>query len=353
MNKQIDFVWASTKERTSLLPLYEKALSFGWDTNFIKVKKPWFFKPSKPYRSVSALIVISHDMALSRLQKKGWKGEYIYIEHGLSPVKYYTYKYNFFHASSLLFYPGTIFKRKMDAINPEFKVGLLGGYPKCDELVSMKPDKSSLIEYYDLDKTQPIILFAPSWGAKLGAGITNVSHLKDIPNVVVAPHPSEYKLADQYGVKLPPKAGNINELLHLADIVISDVSSIVAEAALIGKTTVQLELPDYPGCFPSPEKRKSGIWIDEEVIRKEENETDREKRPFKIPYIDDDWCFGYSCKPKDLKMTVEEALVAPDRHKELAARKAEESCYKCDGNISERILKMIEKYSDNGKYIQL
>ena len=56
----------------------------------------------------------------------GWKGKYIYIEHGLSPMKYYTYKYSFFHKADLLFYPGEIFKRKMEAINPQFKNGLLG-----------------------------------------------------------------------------------------------------------------------------------------------------------------------------------------------------------------------------------
>ena len=28
---------------------------------------------------------------------KLWQGKYIYIEHGLGAMKYYTYKYSFFH----------------------------------------------------------------------------------------------------------------------------------------------------------------------------------------------------------------------------------------------------------------
>ena len=43
----------------------------------------------------------------------------------------------------------------------------------------------------------------------------------------------------------------MNNLLHLSDIVISDISSIILEAALIKKNTIQLILESYPGTFPN------------------------------------------------------------------------------------------------------
>ena len=55
-------------------------------------------------------IVISHNEQLNRDKKMGWNGCYIYVEHGLGPMKYYTYKYPFFHSADLLFYPGEVFK---------------------------------------------------------------------------------------------------------------------------------------------------------------------------------------------------------------------------------------------------
>ena len=117
---QIDFVWSTQKGMSSLYPLYKMALSQGWDSNLYKVKKQWFLN-CKLVKSLSKLIVIAYDQPLYRLRKSGWDGKYIYIEHGLGAIKYYTYKYNFFYDAELLFYPGPVFQRKMEAINPHFK----------------------------------------------------------------------------------------------------------------------------------------------------------------------------------------------------------------------------------------
>ena len=103
-------------------------------------------------KQLSDTVVIAYDEPLKRIQKSGWTGKYIYIEHGLGAMKYYTYKYEFFHHADLLFYPGEVFKRKMSVINPTFKNGLLGGYPKIDDLLSMQIDRKALLEKYKLKK---------------------------------------------------------------------------------------------------------------------------------------------------------------------------------------------------------
>lgn len=351
--RRVDFVWHAPRDRNSIKPVYNfMKNNLDIDCRLIQIPKINFFNKRK-YADIADTIVIAYDAPLRRLKRIGWKGKHIYIEHGLGPVKYYTYKYNFFHEASMLFYPGEIFKRKMEALNPSFKGGLLGGYPKCDELVKLSVDRDRLCKLFNLNPSKPVILFAPSWGAKYGAGILNVKYFNDIDNVISMPHPNDYKRAKKLNVHFPPKESNINEILHLADIVVSDVSSIIAEAALVGKTVVQLELEEYPGCFPAKESRKKGVWVSEEIIERENSETDRSVRPFKVPYIDEDWNFGYSCKPEAIRETITFALQNPDKYKELAGRMAKDSCYKCDGRISERIARMIEKYLESGEFCQL
>ena len=86
---RIDFVWSTQKGMSSIYPLYKMALSQGWDSNLYKVKKQWFLN-RKLVKSLSDLIVIAYDQPLYRLRKSGWDGKFIYIEHGLGAIKYYT-----------------------------------------------------------------------------------------------------------------------------------------------------------------------------------------------------------------------------------------------------------------------
>ena len=282
MNPFLDLVYSTTKGYASLLPLYDYMKKFDRPVRLTKVHRNCF-RNRKLLKKISSTIVISYDKPLNRLERCGWKGKFIYIEHGLSPMKYYTYKYSFFQRAALLFYPGPVFQRKMEAINPNFTQGLLGGYPKIDGLLNMQIDKLALCHRHSLDPEKPIILFAPSWGGKRNpdAGIHNVKHLSMLDNVLTVPHSADYKLAKKYGA-VRPGEGNINQFLHLADVVVSDVSSVLAEASILDKPVIQLILPHYPGCFPEKEKRSSGIWLNDDILAKEQL-TDRLVRPFKIP----------------------------------------------------------------------
>ncbi len=58
-------------------------------------------------------------------------------------------------------------------------------------------------------------------------------------------------------------------------------SSVLAEASILGKPVVQIRLTSYPGCFPEEDRRKQGIWISEEVLKTEEEQTDRSQSPLR------------------------------------------------------------------------
>jgi len=357
MNKNniydIDFIWSSQKEYFSLKPLYKKSKEFGLKTRLLKIHKSKIRNRIK-ISNLSKNIVISHDQALKRIKNLGWRGSYIYIEHGLGAMKYYTYKYSFFHESDLLFYPGKIFKKKMEAINPNFKNGLLGGYPRMDELHSLLIDKKALCLKYNLNPDKPIKLFAPSWGGKYSSnyGINNIIFFKDVDNLLVVPHPADYKIAKKYNVIIPEKEENINQFIHLADIIISEVSSVIAEACLINKPVIQLVLDQFPGCFPEKDKRKNEDWVSNEVLEREFS-IDRKNRPFKIPYIDENWILGHTCKPEDIEETIDLVLKEPNKYKKNRMYWSEQSCYKFDGNISKRMIMMIKEFITSGKRVQL
>ena len=349
----IDFVWSSQKEYFSLKPLYKESKNFGLKTRLLKIHKSRIRNYIK-ISNLSKTIVISHDDPLKRIKKMGWMGKYIYVEHGLGAMKYYTYKYSFFHNADLLFYPGRIFKKKLEALNPNFKNGLLGGYPRMDELYKQKINKKRMCLKYNLDISKPILLFAPSWGGKYSNnfGINNIKYFKNIDNLIVVPHPADYKIAKKFNTIIPDKEENINKFIHLADIVISEVSSVIAEACLLDKPVIQIILNQFPGCFPEKDKRKEKDWISKEIINNELL-VNREKRPFKIPYIDKDWILGHTCRPEDIKKTIELTLKEPDKYKENRKYWAKESCWKFDGNISKRILTMINHFLETNTPLQI
>ncbi|MCF7808990.1 MAG: CDP-glycerol glycerophosphotransferase family protein [Candidatus Marinimicrobia bacterium] len=343
MTHTIDLVYSTTKGYASLTHLCQYLANKGWSVRLLKIHRNCL-RNRKTLKTLSDTVILAYDKPLVRLRKCGWDGQFIYIEHGLSPMKYYTYRYDFFQEAALLFYPGEVFKRKMEAINPQYDRGLLGGYPKIDELVSLKIDKASLCKRFALDPAKPVILFAPSWGGKKNrdAGIHNARYLSSMENVLIVPHSADYPLVKQYGA-VRPQDGNINQFLHLADVVISDVSSVLAEAAILNKPVIQLKLPHYPGCFPEKEKRRSGTWVPDQMIN-EEQQVDRQKRPFKIPYIDEDWIMGAVTEPENLSETIQRVLQHPELHTQDRQYWAEQSCWMADGKSCERITRMIDNY---------
>ncbi len=353
MNR-LDFIWTAHKDFACLKPLYDHFISMGWECNLVKINKHKF-RNIRKVKKLSPYVVAAYDVPIRRLKRHNWDGKFIYVDHGVGPIKYYAYRYEYFHEAALLFYQGEVFRRKMEFLNPSFKNGLMGGFTKMDGLIKLKIDREALCREYDLDADKPIVLFAPTWGGKHGKhwGIRNAKYIQGFPNLIIAPHSSDYKYARKFGAVIPHHKSNINELIKLADVVVSDVSSIIGEAAAIDKPVVQIILPSYPGCFPSYDKRKDGSWIRDEIIDYEEKNTDRSKRPFKIAYLDEDWIVGHTATPDNLRNAVEDAIRNPDKYKKERQYWGEQCCWKSDGNTVSRISEMIRIFIETGKRIQI
>lgn len=351
--RRLDFIWSSHKDLACVKPLYDQFIKGGWQSNLVKLHKH-NFRNWKAAKSMAPHVVASYDFPIQRLKRQNWHGKTIYVDHGVGPIKYYAYRYKTLHELDLLFYQGDVFRRKMEAVNPNFQNGLLGGFTKMDELVNLEIDREKLCAKFGLEAAKPIILFAPTWGGKRSQhwGIRNAKHLQGFPNLVIAPHPGDYKYASRFGAIIP-ESGNINKLIKLCDVLISDVSSVVGEAAAINKPTIQLVLSSYPGCFPEPDMRNEKSWLSEEYVKKETAKTNRIERPFQIPYIDEDWIVDRVSKPADLWHNVEDAINDPDKNAKRRRYWGEQCCWNADGLTCQRIGKMIKAFVKTGQRIQI
>ena len=72
-----------------------------------------------------------------------------------------------------------------------------------------------------------------------------------------------------------------------------------------------------------------------------------------LPNIDEDWILGHSCKPKDIKKTIQLALKETEKYKENRKYWAQESCWKFDGKISKRILTMVNHFLKTDSVLQI
>jgi len=357
MNEKIDFVWSSKKEYNAIYPLFKFfSLKDSTTSRLIKIHKNKFLNKLKGSK-FSNYVVLAHSHTYYRLTNSGWNGEFIYVDHGISPIKYYSYIYDFFYKASLLFYPGEIFKEKMDTItNKKFKKGLIGGFPLADNLYNTKIDKNLMIKKYKLDKTKPIILFAPTWGSKKDKlwGLNNLKYLRNIDNLITVPHPSDYTISKIFkNIIIPKNRGELNQILHLSDIIISDISSILLEGALINKNTVQLILDRYPGTFPDIDLNDHKIALSKEILNFEVDNANISKRPFKISFLDQDMIIDYISKPKNIKKIILEIETNPNKNIKSRKYWAKKCCWKFDGKTNERIYKMILNYVQNREIKQL
>ena len=79
----------------------------------------------------------------------------------------------------------------------------------------------------EINFNKPIILYAPTWGSKKNKlwGLNNLKYLSRIDNLVTIPHTADYTISKIFkNVTVPKNRQELNNILHLADIVISDIS---------------------------------------------------------------------------------------------------------------------------------
>ena len=54
--------------------------------------------------------------------------------------------------------------------------------------------------------------------------VNNLKYLRNIDNLITVPHPSDYTISKIFNnIIIPKNRGELNQILHLSDIIISDI----------------------------------------------------------------------------------------------------------------------------------
>ena len=201
----------------------------------------------------------------------------VLIQHNL-PVKYLYPPLKFIRNSRIQFITGELhMKQFKDAIthyhiDPDLFSIYEIGFPKLDNVLSDKIQKTELLKLRNLSLSKKTILYAPSWDEGLslkrfGKQIINtLVKLSDEFNIIIRPHPvlltregsGEFELytGGIDWLTLLNKYKNVNNLyistdldsnfdLVCADLLISDVSSITWDFLLLGKPVLLFSSDEY------------------------------------------------------------------------------------------------------------
>lgn len=158
--------------------------------------------------------------------------------------------------------PGSWHARRMQregVFTPVSAVGL----PSLDPLLgNWMPPGAEFKRQLRLDPATPVILFAPTWNPELSSVPllwTRVARLADAAGAVlmVRLHPYQDSdavrafsdLADRHDRVMIAREPDVHPYLRMADVLVSDVSSIAFEAAVVGTPVVLVDNPnrvEYP-----------------------------------------------------------------------------------------------------------
>jgi len=184
------------------------------------------------------------------LESIGVDDLFIYMEHGVAPLKTYTYaphyrRYNY----SLL--PGDLWCERLEFLYPELKGRLYSvGYPKLHIKPISLQDRLAYCARFNLDPDKKIILFAPTWsGGFKDAGIFNIRFLRGLSNLIAIPHDGDRAYSDMLkGQGFPIyslESESISYHYSFADLLVSDYSSTAIEFARIGKPVICINAMVY------------------------------------------------------------------------------------------------------------
>ncbi len=189
-----------------------------------------------------------------------------------------------------IFMTGPIRIERMNYLFPDYQGSVEIGFPKSDELIHGNSTRAEIIREFALDPAEPVIVYAPTWDDKGAFRRGTIDILPKVmslglKNLLVCIH--EYDKTYNEGVKERfIKAPNYNRFLLAADLLIGDISSIMAEFALLNKPMVQIDM--------FGDKRMYGLW-------------DEPADKYGIFQI------GELATPDDLEKAIESALSDPNK----------------------------------------
>lgn len=166
----------------------------------------------------------------------------------------------------LICVPGEFHRQRLLNSGKIFTDVAVTGYPKLDRLLSGNyPSREALMQQAGLDPSRKLILYAPTFNMELSAIPilwTRIRHLvKPDRYLMIKLHgatPEEFKavhkhLAETYEAIRYVDDADITPYLHIADVMISDVSSAFMEFIALDKPVVLFNNPnqkEYSGYDP-------------------------------------------------------------------------------------------------------
>jgi len=214
----------------------------------------------------------------------------IFFDHAICSAKFshhpeYYYTYYDIHCVT-----GKINEEKVLKILKQFnlsnKVKVVNiGYPKSDKLFNGLLSKNDIFEKLKLDPRKKTILYAPSWEEGLSLREYGLSMIEEILknkeiNFIIKPHPVSlvskkdknyqfYCGGINWSEKLSRfknnsnfvfyKNNQIDELLTISDIMITDLSSVALEFIILEKPVIYLDCPKFEKAFKTIYKEFNDI----------------------------------------------------------------------------------------------
>ena len=131
------------------------------------------------------------------------------------------------------------------------------GFPKTDPLVDGTLDRDALLARHGFDGSRPVILYAPTGGAHnsletMGEAMLRALSAADRYDILVKPHDHPKNAAVDWFERLAPLRSrhlrvvhdmDVVPLLYLADLLITDASSVANEFALLDRPMIFLDVP--------------------------------------------------------------------------------------------------------------
>lgn len=294
---QYIFVYRDKKERDTLVAVAEflqETKQFSDRIYVLSLEEAIFYT----LRNWGAKIVfvIAINVLVDILRFIGFFHPIIYMEHGVAPIKRYTYSQHYCNYNYLLL-PGRLWVERFRGLYPKSTNRVFDvGYPKLKQETPLPTIKYAYINQFNFNVDSPILLFAPTYsGGNRNAGVFNVKYLSDIKdvNVLVIPHDGDNHYIKELSQQYPTIAfydGDESISYHygFVDLVISDISSTAVEFVRLGKKAICINTGhflDYESKFLADD----GIPT--------------------IPYTDKKWDFCPVVPPSQLAETVQNIIL--------------------------------------------
>jgi len=173
---------------------------------------------------------------------------FVLIDHGASNLKWFVSDLERVNSFDRIITAGPEHVRSIEAFFSRNDKVVSGGFVKSSELLAPSENsRDEICHKHRLDPVQKIILFVPTWHKSDHPDLKRVTNtLRTVENHVVVYH-QETEFFGAQGLNVSKnEPGVVTELMKHADVIISDYSSTLFEAAALKKPAIQILLREYP-----------------------------------------------------------------------------------------------------------